>query len=166
MENQWWDKPATAETIPKLSPNWHAEHPRDWFWLLLDFNIIHQELIDSQTSACGLSVNCQVRPCLLFLPAHLFTLHLPLPSLFSQTVWPRGIGWVRWICRWLSTSTASLRSVVNGWDTVYSALNIGALTLHERSGYREAAPLSSSQQQPPRTSAANSYNSYYQYCLV
>lgn len=167
MENQWRDKPVTAETIPKLSSNWYVEHPCDWFWLLLDFNIIHQELIDSQRSACGLSVNCQVRPCLLFLPTHLFTLHLPLPYFPShrQTVWPRGIGWGRWICRWISTNTAS--AVDRKWlDTVYSALNIGARTLHERSGYREAGASPSSQQQSPRTAAANSYNSFYHRCFV
>lgn len=50
MENQWWDKPATAETIQKQFPNWHMEGLCDWFWLLLDFNTVHCELIDSQTS--------------------------------------------------------------------------------------------------------------------
>lgn len=67
MENQWKDKPATAETILKQFLNWHMEGLCDWFWLLLDFNTIHWELIDCQTSSCGLSTNCQVSPRLLLL---------------------------------------------------------------------------------------------------
>lgn len=165
MENRWWDKPVTAETVPKLSPNWHVEDPCDWFWLLLDFNIIQQEFIDSRTSACGLSVNCQMRPCLLSLPTHLFTLHFlrPIFPNHKQTVRPRRIGWLRWICRWLSTNAASLLLIVNGCDTVYSALNIAALTLHDH--YHREATAASSQQQPPRTSA-NLIHSYYHHCLV
>lgn len=72
MENQWWDKPATAETIQKQFPNWHVEGLCDWFWLLLDFNTVHVELIDSQTSSCGLSTNWQMSPCLRFLRLHFF----------------------------------------------------------------------------------------------
>lgn len=73
MENQWGDKPATAETILKQFLNWHMEGLCDWFWLLLDFNPIHCELIDCQTPSCGLSTNCQVSPCLLFLLSHPFS---------------------------------------------------------------------------------------------
>lgn len=76
MENQWQNKPATAETIQKQFPNWHMEGLCDWFWLLLDFNTILCELIDSQPSSCGLSTNCQMSPCLLFLLSHLFCLVL------------------------------------------------------------------------------------------
>lgn len=72
MENQWRDKPTTAETIQKQFPNWHMEGLCDWFWLLLDFNTVHCELIDSQTSSRGLSTNCQMSPCLLFLLSHFF----------------------------------------------------------------------------------------------
>lgn len=49
--------------------------------------------------------------------------------------------------------------------TIFSAFNIAALTLHDHP-HREATALTSSQQQPPRTSAANLINSYYHHCLV
>lgn len=81
MENQWRDKPATAETIQKQFLNWHMEGLCDWFWLPLDFNTIHCGLIDSQTSSCGLSANCQMSPCHLLLLSLIFSFHLL--SLFS-----------------------------------------------------------------------------------
>ena len=81
MENQWRDKPTTAATIQKQFPNWHMEGLCDWFWLLLDFNTVRCQLIDSQTSSCGLSTNCQMSPCLLFLLSHLFL----SPSFFGSS---------------------------------------------------------------------------------
>lgn len=95
MENQWWDKPTTTETIQKQFPNWHMEGLCDWFWLLLDFNTVHCELIDSQTSSCGLSTNCQMSPCRFFLsPSHLLFCHLS-SALVLSPMWGELIHWIR-----------------------------------------------------------------------
>ena len=120
MENQWRDKPATAETIQKQFPDWHMEGLCDWFWLLLDFNTVHCELIDSQTSSCGLSANCQTSPCLLFLPSHLF-----LPHLFSHpfSVKSRENGYVELdtLDKWADNFPANASSVIDHskmWDSL------------------------------------------------
>lgn len=116
MENQWRDKPATTETIQKQFLNWHMEGLCDWFWLLLDFNTVRCELIDSQTSSCGLSTNCQMSPCLLFLLSHLFPSRFFSPSLLHSS-WQG-----EWMCcirldmldKWadeVSTNTSSLWSI-------------------------------------------------------
>lgn len=69
----------------KQFPNWHMEGLCDWFWLLVDFNTVHCELIDSQTSSCGLSTNCQMSPCLLFPSLSFFFLS---PSFFGPSSQP------------------------------------------------------------------------------
>lgn len=95
MENQWQDKTATAETILKQFLNWHMEGLCDWFWLLLDFNTIHCKLIDCQTPSCGLSTNCQVSPCLLFLLTHPFSLFpCPFIAICLSPCWGEWISWI------------------------------------------------------------------------
>lgn len=135
----------------------------DCCWILISFSSSltpgHQLVVYLWTAKWDLAFFLFPLICSLYIFLH------PIFPNHKLTVRSRWIGWLRWICQWLSTNTAFLLLIVNGCDIVFSAFNIAALTLRDHS-HREATALTSSQQQPPRTSAVNLINSDYHHCLV
>ena len=88
----------------KAISNWHTEGLCDWFRLLLDFNTVRRELIDSQRRSCGLSTNCQMGPSSFFFhPPSSFSLsRLFSFSIFTSCLLVSGLtcrGRIRWINR-------------------------------------------------------------------